>query len=98
MEDLRRSDHVLDDVAGEFDGKLDGAVEALSDSLSRLYDAALEIGKCLDDLEFNQYELELVEDRLFAIRALARFPTPSRQACCEGVDESLVDLLWVPLA
>ena len=62
----------LEDASEEIDGKLDGAVEALSSSLSRLYDASSEIGKCLDDLEFNPQELESTEERLFAIRALAR--------------------------
>ena len=62
----------LDDVAGELGGKLDRAVEALSATLSRLYDAASEIDKCKYDLEFDPHELEVVEERLFAIRALAR--------------------------
>lgn len=62
----------LEDASEEIDGKLDGAVEALSSSLSRLYDASSEIEKCLDDLEFNPQELESTEERLFAIRALAR--------------------------
>ena len=62
----------LEDASEEIDGKLDGAIEALSSSLSRLYDASSEIEKCLDDLEFNPLELESTEERLFAIRALAR--------------------------
>ena len=62
----------LEDAVGELDGKLDGALEALSSSLSCLYDAAAEIENCLDDLEFNPQELEITEERLFAIRALAR--------------------------
>jgi DNA repair protein RecN (Recombination protein N) len=62
----------LENASEEIDGKLDGAVEALSSSLSRLYDASSEIEKCLDDLEFNPQELESTEERLFAIRALAR--------------------------
>jgi DNA repair protein RecN (Recombination protein N) len=62
----------LEDASEEIDGKLDGAIEALSSSLSRLYDASTEIEKCLDDLEFNPQELESTEERLFAIRALAR--------------------------
>ena len=61
----------LEDASEEIDGKLDGAIEALSSSLSRLYDASSEIEKCLDDLEFNPQELESTEERLFAIRALA---------------------------
>ena len=62
----------LEDASEEIDGKLDGAIEALSSSLSCLYDASSEIEKCLDDLEFNPQELESTEERLFAIRALAR--------------------------
>ena len=62
----------LEDASEEIDGKLDGAIEALSSSLSRLYDASSEIEKCLDDVEFNPQELESTEERLFAIRALAR--------------------------
>ena len=41
----------LEDASEEIDGKLDGAVEALSSSLSRLYDASYEIEKCLKKLK-----------------------------------------------
>ena len=37
-----------------------------------LDDAAQGVEACLDALEFNPHDLELAEERLFAIRALAR--------------------------
>ena len=69
---MRDASRWLEDAAGELDGKLDSALESLSSSLSRLYEAASEIEKCLDELDFNPQELEMTEERLFTIRALAR--------------------------
>ena len=61
---------------------LDGAADAaegvwksrgrLSRAMVELDDAAQGVEACLDALEFNPHDLELAEERLFAIRALAR--------------------------
>ena len=45
---------------------------ALSRAMVELDDAAQGVEACLDALEFNPHDLELAEERLFAIRALAR--------------------------
>ena len=62
----------LEAVAEELDGKLDAAVTALSASFSSLHDAIFEIESFLEESESNSHDLIATEDRLFAIRGLAR--------------------------
>jgi DNA repair protein RecN (Recombination protein N) len=62
----------LDTVAGQAEGALDGAIEALQRALTELGEASQGVERCLEALEFNPGELEALEERLFAIRALAR--------------------------
>lgn len=62
----------LEAISHELGGKLDGALEALSAAMSSVHDAASEIEACLQSLEFDPYELETTEERLFTIRSLAR--------------------------
>ncbi len=62
----------LESVAGELDGKLDAAVTALSASFSSLHDAVFEIESYLDASETDSNDLLATEERLFAIRGLAR--------------------------
>ena len=62
----------LESVAGELDGKLDAAVTSLSASFSSLHDAIFEIESFLEESESNSHDLIATEDRLFAIRGLAR--------------------------
>jgi len=62
----------LQDVADQAEGRLDGALEALSRATDELADAQNGVRDCLSALDFNPAELEQVEERLFAIRALAR--------------------------
>lgn len=62
----------LQDVADQAEGRLDGALEALSRATDELAEAQNGVRDCLSALEFNPAELEQVEERLFAIRALAR--------------------------
>jgi DNA repair protein RecN (Recombination protein N) len=62
----------LQGVAGEADGRLDAPLEALERVLLGLDDAQRGVSDCLDALSFNMSELEDVEERLFAIRGLAR--------------------------
>lgn len=59
--------------AGEAVGdQLDEPLTALGRALSELGDAISGVERCMDALEFNPLELEQTEERLFAIRGLAR--------------------------
>lgn len=62
----------LDDAAAQAEGQLEGAVASLGRALSELSDAQAGVEQCLDALAFNPSELEDVEERLFALRGLAR--------------------------
>ncbi len=62
----------LDGVADKADGQLDAPLAALSRAMEELGDASAGVEQCLDNLEFNPADLEACEERLFAIRALAR--------------------------
>ena len=62
----------LDGAADAADGRLEEPLAALSRAMVELDDAARGVEACLDALEFNPHDLELAEERLFAIRALAR--------------------------
>ncbi len=62
----------LEGAAERAEGKLDPALAALSRAQIELGEAAQAVEIVLDDLTFDPRELETVEERLFAIRALAR--------------------------
>lgn len=62
----------LEGVADQAGGELDAPMAALSRAMVELDEAASGVARCLDSLDFNPLELEQVEERLFAIRALAR--------------------------
>jgi len=62
----------LDGAAVAAEGRLEEPLAALSRAMVELDDAAQGVEACLDALEFNPHDLELAEERLFAIRALAR--------------------------
>ena len=62
----------LEDAASALEGQLDEAVDALSRALVALEESSGHIERSLDAMQFNPYELEQLEERLFAIRALAR--------------------------
>ncbi len=62
----------LMDVADKAEGGLDMPLEALSRAMNELADAQRGIDECLSQLAFDPVELEQTEERLFAIRALAR--------------------------
>ena len=62
----------LDGAADAANGRLEEPLAALSRAMVELDDAAQGVEACLDALEFNPHDLELAEERLFAIRALAR--------------------------
>lgn len=62
----------LEGAAGRADGRLEGAIAALGRVLVELDEAQSGVEECLSALDFNPLELEQLEERLFAIRALAR--------------------------
>ena len=62
----------LEGVADSADGQLDAPLEALGRAMVELGEAAQGVETALDGLNFDPHELERVEERLFAIRALAR--------------------------
>ena len=62
----------LDGIAGDADGQLDEAIAALGRAVTELGEATHAVERVLDNLDFNPSELEAIEERLFAIRGLAR--------------------------
>jgi DNA repair protein RecN (Recombination protein N) len=62
----------LEDSAEGADGQLDDAINALGRAMAELSDAQAGIETSLNAMAFNPSELEEVEERLFAIRGLAR--------------------------
>lgn len=62
----------LEGASPRAEGRLDGAMAALGRAIVELGDAQSGIETCLTALDFNPTELELLEERLFALRALAR--------------------------
>ncbi|MFN6925344.1 MAG: DNA repair protein RecN [Tabrizicola sp.] len=62
----------LEGVSDRAEGRLDGALDALSRALIELGEAQAGVEAALEALDFDPGELERVEERLFAIRALAR--------------------------
>jgi DNA repair protein RecN (Recombination protein N) len=62
----------LEGVSDQADGALDGAIAALGRALVELDEAGRGVDQALEVMNFDPLELEQVEERLFAIRALAR--------------------------
>lgn len=62
----------LEPVSQDVGGVLDAPLEALGRALNELAEANDGISRALDALEFEPHELEACEERLFAIRGLAR--------------------------
>lgn len=62
----------IEGAAAALDGLADPSVAALERVLSELSDAQSGVGALLDTLDFDPLELERIEERLFAIRGLAR--------------------------
>ncbi len=62
----------LEGVADKAEGRLDAPLTALSQALNELGTAQMAVEDCISDMAFNPAELEQVEERLFAIRGLAR--------------------------
>jgi DNA repair protein RecN (Recombination protein N) len=62
----------LDDVSEHAEGRLDEPISSLGRALSELAEAQTGVEDCLAALDFNPLDLEVLEERLFAIRDLAR--------------------------
>jgi DNA repair protein RecN (Recombination protein N) len=62
----------LEGAADRAEGRLDAPLAALARVLVELDEAQTGVANCLSALDFNPHELEALEERLFAIRALAR--------------------------
>jgi DNA repair protein RecN (Recombination protein N) len=62
----------LDGAAAAAEGLLDGPIEVLSQALDRIAEAQSGVEDALRAMDFDPIELEAAEDRLFAIRGLAR--------------------------
>ena len=62
----------LDGALAETGDVLEAPVAALERALNELADAVDGVERCLEALDFNPHELEELEERLFAIRGLAR--------------------------
>jgi DNA repair protein RecN (Recombination protein N) len=62
----------LQNVADQSEGMLDAPLEDLSRAMNDLVDVQRGVEDCLSQLEYDPLELEQAEERLFAIRAMAR--------------------------
>ena len=62
----------LDDAAPNAEGRLDSAIDALGRAIEALGEAASGVDAALEELSFDPTELEQTEERLFALRGLAR--------------------------
>lgn len=62
----------LEGVADQAEGQLDKPIAAIGRAMVELDEAAQGVAQCLEGLTFNPLELEECEERLFAIRAMAR--------------------------
>ncbi len=62
----------LELVDGRAEGRLTPAIDAAGRALNELAEAQSELVRFADEMAFDPHELEAAEERLFAIRALAR--------------------------
>ncbi len=62
----------LEGVSDRAEGTLDGAIDAIGRAQAELGEAQDGVMRAIDALAFNPDALEIAEERLFAIRALAR--------------------------
>jgi DNA repair protein RecN (Recombination protein N) len=69
---LRDALRWLEGASDKAEGRLDAAMAALNRALIELGEATGGVEDCLRGLDFNPADLEALEERLFAIRALAR--------------------------
>jgi DNA repair protein RecN (Recombination protein N) len=83
----------LEGAADGLEGQADAPLEALGRALDALGDAQQGVESCIDALNIYPGELEAVEDRLFALRGLAR-----KHACLPDELAALSDTLSARLS
>ena len=69
---LRDAARWLEGAADRAEGRLEAPLAAIGRALAELSEAQSGVETCLSALDFNPSDLEQLEERLFAIRALAR--------------------------
>ena len=69
---LQRLTRIADRVEGPAEGRLEGPIAAIDRTMVELAEAEAGLAEVLERLSFDPGRLERVEDRLFAIRGLAR--------------------------
>lgn len=92
---LRDAVRWLEGAAERADGQLDAPIDALGRAQVELDDALDGIARALETLRFDAAELERVEERLFAIRGLARkhsVAPDALPAVAEGLRRRLAEL------
>ena len=92
---LQNAVRALERVAEKAEGRLDAAVTALDRALDGLADGVAEINRLSNDLDLDPARLEEVEERLFALRALARkhnVPVDDLAALCERMNNQLASI------
>ena len=62
----------LQEAAAQLNDELDAPLDSLSRVMNDLQDTLNEVEACLDAVGFNPHDLETLEERLFAMRGLAR--------------------------
>ena len=62
----------LQEAAAQLNDELDAPLDSLARVMNELQDTLNEVEACLDAIGFNPHELETHEERLFAMRGLAR--------------------------
>ena len=77
----------LDGASATAEGALDRPVAALARAMNELAEAQDGIAEAIERLDFDESELERVEERLFAIRALARKHGVAPDALPEFADD-----------
>ena len=77
----------LDGASATAEGALDRPVAALARAMNELAEAQDGIAEAVERLDFDESELERVEERLFAIRALARKHGVAPDALPEFADD-----------
>jgi DNA repair protein RecN (Recombination protein N) len=82
----------LDRAAPQAEGRLDAALAALERAMTELGDAQGELDAALEAMAFDPHALERTEERLFALRALARKHQVSPDALPDLAEELVARL------
>ena len=80
---LRTAHRLIERNADKADGRLDVPLAALDRALSEATEAQAQLEMARDALEFDPARLEKIEERLFALRALARKHNVAVAGLCE---------------